>query len=422
MKRLLAKLPRSSSGSRAASASSSASRWPFAIFDVSMTAATVLSGFALVSSAICFSGASSGDFTVVICHSERSRGISQYSLRKVRDVSTSLDMTTMKVRARISFLIKFRFIPGVLLQYLAWRKFLLALRQAFEFIDDFVQSEMFGETQRPASERRETGSQNHSVVRVLRRIDHFLLYTTSGLVNHQEDEPVRQLLFVQPQPRIAMPVRRNIRSLCAFGLAVQRAPPLCERLVRHLRFTLIFVKTGGRFAAQHLTVAQPEQHGRNVIAPSVRLFQCIANIDRDIDANFVDQPQRSHRHAPLQKCIIDLVRVQAALEKLGGVEQIRKQHAVDQKTWVVANDHRQFPNLPCKSDRALARVVRCLFCNDHFHQFHSTHWIEKMQTDDVLGRNGCIGELANWKSRRIRGNDRFRTGLHRQLEKDFLFD
>src|SRR5438105_8362954 len=36
------------------------------------------------------------------CHSERSRGISRYSLRKVRDISTSLDMTT---RVSFAFLI-----------------------------------------------------------------------------------------------------------------------------------------------------------------------------------------------------------------------------------------------------------------------------------------------------------------------------
>src|SRR5437879_13709642 len=33
------------------------------------------------------------------CHSERSRGISRYSLRKVRDISTSLDMTTRVIFA-----------------------------------------------------------------------------------------------------------------------------------------------------------------------------------------------------------------------------------------------------------------------------------------------------------------------------------
>src|SRR4030095_1349391 len=61
--RLLAKLPRSSSGSRELSARSSAAALPADIFEVSMTdCASALAGWALVSSAICFSGASSGVF------------------------------------------------------------------------------------------------------------------------------------------------------------------------------------------------------------------------------------------------------------------------------------------------------------------------------------------------------------------------
>src|SRR4051794_33365356 len=65
MKRLLAKLPRSSSGSRDASASSSASRLPFDILEVSMIDdGAGFSGLALVSSETCLSGASSDDFMI----------------------------------------------------------------------------------------------------------------------------------------------------------------------------------------------------------------------------------------------------------------------------------------------------------------------------------------------------------------------
>src|SRR6476469_5568328 len=64
MNRLLAKLPRSSSGSRELSASSSAAALPADILDVSITDA--VDGFAVVSSAICFSGASSDDFIGII--------------------------------------------------------------------------------------------------------------------------------------------------------------------------------------------------------------------------------------------------------------------------------------------------------------------------------------------------------------------
>ncbi len=63
MNRLLAKLPRSSSGSREASARSSAAAFPADILDVSITeVAACVGGFLPASSVIGFSGVSSGAF------------------------------------------------------------------------------------------------------------------------------------------------------------------------------------------------------------------------------------------------------------------------------------------------------------------------------------------------------------------------
>ena len=45
-----------------------------------------------------------------------------------------------------------------------------------------------------------------------------------------------------------------------------------------------------------------------------------------------------------------------------------------------------------------------------------------METDDVLGRNRRISQLADWKRGCIRGDDCFRTRLHCQFAKDFFFD
>src|SRR5213080_3541836 len=150
-----------------------------------------------------------------------------------------------------------------------------------------------------------------------------------------------------------MPICRNVRSLSSFGLAVQRAPPLYERVVRRLCFGLVFVKTTPRFSAKHLTFAQREQDSRNVIAPSVGFLKGIANINSDIDANFIDQSQRSHRHSPCHKRIVDLVRVQSAFKKLRGIEQIRKQNAVDEESRAVAHNHREFPDLSHKGETPL---------------------------------------------------------------------
>ena len=175
------------------------------------------------------------------------------------------------------------------LQYLTRQEFLLRPRQPFQFIDHFIQAEMLRVTQWAAAERRETGSQHHSVVRVLRRIDDFLFHATRGFVHHQKDQPPREIFFAHPQPRIVIQTRRNIRALGTFRLAVQSASPLCERLVSALRFTLVFVKAGVRFAAQHLTITQPEQNRGNMVALPIGFLKGIADIDANIDADFVDQ-------------------------------------------------------------------------------------------------------------------------------------
>ena len=94
-----------------------------------------------------------------------------------------------------------------------------------------------------------------------------------------------------------------------------------------------------------------------MIAPPVRLLKCVANINGDIDADFIDQSQRAHRHAPSNQCIVNSFRLRTALEKLGCIKQIRKQNAVDQKTRAVVDNDRQFSNLSHKRQAPLARFI-----------------------------------------------------------------
>src|SRR6266404_3221638 len=180
MNRLLAKLPRSSSGSRDASANSSASRLPFDILDVSITdAGPCFCGFALVSSATCLSGASSGVFMLPVraqrfCHVERSRGTSYcFSTGNIERCLDPFDLRSGQAFARhdklvasraISWLVEFCPLAGVLLQNVARHKLLVALRQRIHLFDNLLQTKMLGETQRSAAMRRESGSENHSVI------------------------------------------------------------------------------------------------------------------------------------------------------------------------------------------------------------------------------------------------------------------
>src|SRR5438034_10153390 len=149
MNRLLAKLPRSSSGSRDASANSSASRLPFDILDVSITdAGACFCGFALVSSLICFSAASNDDF-ISFCHSERSRGISYcFSTGNIERCLDFARHNKLVASRAISCLVEFCPVQDVLLKNLARHKLLVTLRQPVHLFDNTPQTKMRGETQR----------------------------------------------------------------------------------------------------------------------------------------------------------------------------------------------------------------------------------------------------------------------------------
>ena len=97
-----------------------------------------------------------------------------------------------------------------------------------------------------------------------------------------------------------------------------------------------------------------------MIASPVGFLERIANI------TVISTPISSiNRNGPIgmPHCISALsilLRVQAAFEKFGGIEQIGKQNAIDQKTRAVAHENRQFPDLPSKGQRS-ARACRPKF-------------------------------------------------------------
>src|SRR6266446_7563309 len=175
-----------------------------------------------------------------------------------------------------------------------------------------------------------------------------------------------------------MPIRGNVWPFGPFGLTMQSASPFGKRLVRRLRFAFVSVNSATRFAAEHSTVPQPKQYSRHMITAPERFLQRRGDIDSNIDADFIDQTQRPHRHTPFKQCIVDLLCVEAGFEKLSGIEQIWKQDAIDEKSGTVPHDNGKLPNLPNERERVFLRVVRRFPGNNHFDKFHSANWIEKM--------------------------------------------
>src|SRR6184192_774074 len=111
-----------------------------------------------------------------------------------------------------------------------------------------------------------------------------------------------------------MRVRWNVWSFTPLRLTVQSASPLHQRIVRRLLLAFVFVKTCACFAAQHLLVAQPKQDSCDAIALPVSLLESVADINRNIEADFIDQSKRTHGHSPFHQRTIDPFRVHAALE------------------------------------------------------------------------------------------------------------
>src|SRR5436853_2968760 len=117
------------------------------------------------------------------------------------------------------------------LQNVARFEFVVALRQPTHLYDNLLQTKMLRESQRPAAMRRKSGSENHSVIRILRRFDDFFFNATRRFVDHQKHQTIRKIDIV---------------------LGRTAAPPLRERVVSELLFALVFVKAASTLATEQL--------------------------------------------------------------------------------------------------------------------------------------------------------------------------
>src|SRR2546423_14450072 len=138
------------------------------------------------------------------------------------------------------------------------------------------------------------------------------------------------------------------------------------------------------------------QYLRSFIAAAESVMKRVGNIDSDIDADFVDQSQRTHGHSPVRNRPVNLLRVNARLQKADCINEIWKQHSVHQKARAIADDHWNFCNLARESECAFNRLIGRLGTDNYFNQFHSAHRIEKMQYDNAIG-SFCFGsEFGDW--------------------------
>ena len=162
-------------------------------------------------------------------------------------------------------------------------------------------------------------------------------------------------------------------------------------------FAFVFVKAAPGLAAEHFCLLHLLQDRRRAGARAERFFERGRDIDRDVDADLIDQTQRSHRHPPLDQRGVDFLRIDPLFEKLRRVEEIGKENPVDEKSGAVPDHHRQLADLPGKGERALFGFVGSLLADHDLDQFHPADRIEKMQSDDALRMFRLRGEIADRK-------------------------
>src|SRR5436305_3220938 len=160
----------------------------------------------------------------------------------------------------------------MILQDLRRPKLFFVPSQLFELTYYFGEAIMVGKPQWPAAERRKTGAENHTVIRIFSRFDHLLFQTAGRLVNHQKNKPPTDRVAFNLHLWIALRVRWNGRTLWSFGIAVKRCPPFFQRFVRRLRSAFKPVKASTGFPAQHLGFTQPKQNGGGMIPGAICLL------------------------------------------------------------------------------------------------------------------------------------------------------
>ncbi len=153
----------------------------------------------------------------------------------------------------------------------------------------FRDAEMIGKAQWSSAKGSESRSKNHAVIGIFRRGDNFFFETARRFIHHEKNKTKREIALAVIPSGARNPASSSlVGSLTSFGMTAGGAAPLLERLVRRLPLALVFVEATARFATEHSVLAHFSQNVRCAIAFAVSFLECVRDVDRDIDADFID--------------------------------------------------------------------------------------------------------------------------------------
>ena len=155
--------------------------------------------------------------------------------------------------------------------------------------------------------------------------------------------------------------------------------------VRLLVAVVVKIEPGAALLARQPTgFDNRAERARHTHALAVGVFQHFRHFVTDIEADLIDERQRSHRHAELLQQPIDPLNIDAFLEHPRGLNQVRQQNAVDQEAGAIADHHRCLAEPSDQFGGGDNRLARGSPTSNDLNQRHAIDRIEKVQSHEAL--------------------------------------
>jgi len=126
----------------------------------------------------------------------------------------------------------------------------------------------------------------------------------------------------------------------------------------------------------------------------------------DIEAGEIAHAKRTHRHAELLKCRIDLLRQGARHDEIMSGRAVSSQHAVADEAVADARHHRDLAHGFGQAHGGCQHILRRLGAAHHFEQTHHIGRTEKMQSDHILRTPREVRYLIEIQRRGVGGENR----------------
>lgn len=182
------------------------------------------------------------------------------------------------------------------------------------------------------------------------------------------------------------------------------------------------IKASARFFSEFVFSDQNVKSFGDADAVGKGVGESSRDVRGDVEANFIEEAQRSHRHAEIDHRLIDGFGFDAAQEKFGRFEKIGQKDAVDDEAGAVVGENGEFSDFLGEGEGAVESFDASFGGADDFDQGHARDGIEKMKAEEAFGIFDVQGELVDRQRGGVGGQKGVGASAATEIGEDFLFD